>query len=88
MADDAALKEIERLDGINRDLGLHLNDELKILLDLRLKILAIERLIERTPQLKEQFEASLASVKDDESVQPNSQWLAGASRLFGRMATR
>lgn len=78
-------KEIERLNGINRDLGLHLNDELKVLLDVRLKLLAIERLIEHTPQLKGPFEASLASVKADASLQLNSQWLAGASRLFGRM---
>jgi hypothetical protein len=81
--------ETARLDAVsinNRELANFLRDQLQVLLDLREKVLAIEQLIERTPSLKGEFEACLASVKADPSRQPRSAWLATAERLFGALS--
>jgi hypothetical protein len=81
--------ETARLDVVannNRDLANFLRDQLGIVLEMRQQVLAIERLIQGTPSLKEPYAAHLRAVQSDLSVQPKPQWESMVERLFAALS--
>jgi hypothetical protein len=81
--------ETARLDVVannNRDLANFLRDQLRIVLEMREQVLAIERLIQDTPSLKEPYAAHLLAVRSDPSVQPKPQWDSMVERLFAALS--
>jgi len=94
-------KEIERINTIHRELGLYLKDMLQADLEMRRKVAALLKLVERTPQLKGDFQACLRETQQtsDKSPhkdsgnwetdgQPRSAWLGTANRLFAMLAEK